>query len=102
AQHMGAPSIRVGRSDARRSKGLLNRRSSGRPRSIAQGGAAEHPSVGRLDRDANLGSASSLAPFLNLTIGFGCAHNVRSMTAKPSNKRVASVRGYVASKPKAS
>lgn len=57
---------------------------------------------GRLDRYANLGSASSLAPLLNPTIGFGCAHNVRSMTAKRSRKRVASVREYVASKPKES
>ena len=31
-----------------------------------------------------------------------CAHNVRSMTAKRSRKRVASVREYVASKPKES
>src|SRR6185295_14909728 len=36
------------------------------------------------------------------TIGFGCAHNMRSMTAKRSRKRVASVREYVASKPKES
>lgn len=57
---------------------------------------------GRLDRYANLGSASSLAPLLNPTIGFGCAHNVRSMTAKRSRKRVASVREYLASKPKES
>ena len=57
---------------------------------------------GRLDRYANLGSASSLAPLLNPTIGFGCANNVRSMTAKRSRKRVASVREYVASKPKES
>src|SRR4029453_8952763 len=42
------------------------------------------------------------APLLNPTIGFGCAHNVRSMTAKRSRKRVASVREYVASKPKES
>ena len=39
---------------------------------------------------------------LNPTIGFGCAHNVRSMAAKRSKKRVASVREYVASKPKES
>jgi len=32
----------------------------------------------------------------------GVAHNVRSMTAKRSRKRVASVREYVASKPKES
>jgi uncharacterized protein YdhG (YjbR/CyaY superfamily) len=42
------------------------------------------------------------SPLLNPTIGFGCAHNVRSMTAKRSRKRVASVREYVASKPKES
>ena len=35
-------------------------------------------------------------------MGFGCAHNVRSMTAKRSRKRVASVGEYVASKPKES
>ena len=34
--------------------------------------------------------------------GFGCAHNVRSMTAKRSRKRVASVLEYIASKPKES
>ena len=36
------------------------------------------------------------------TIDFGCAHNVHSMTAKRTRKRVASVREYVASKPKES
>ena len=72
-----------------------------RDRSLRVGLPSTAPS-GRLDRYANLGSASSLAPFLNLTIGFGCAHNVRSMTAKRSRKRVASVREYVASKPKES
>src|SRR5258705_1778256 len=72
------------------------------PRSIAQGALPSTVPPDRLDRYANLGSASSLAPFLNPTIGFGCAHNVRSMTAKRSRKRVASVREYVASKPKES
>src|SRR6185312_16017766 len=43
-----------------------------------------------------------MRPFLNPTIGFGCAHNMRSMTAKRSRKRVASVREYIASKPKES
>jgi uncharacterized protein YdhG (YjbR/CyaY superfamily) len=43
-----------------------------------------------------------LPPLLNPTTGFGCAHNVRSMAAKQSRKRVASVREYIASKPKES
>src|SRR6186713_2976667 len=33
---------------------------------------------------------------------FACAHNVRNMTAKRPGKRVASVREYIASKPKES
>src|SRR6476469_4799044 len=39
---------------------------------------------------------------MNPAIGFACAHNVRSMRAKRSRKRVASVREYVASKPRES
>ena len=69
---------------------------------FAQGGLPSTAPSSRLDRYANVGSASSFAPLLNPTTGLGCAHNVRSMTAKRSRKRVASVREYVASKPKES
>ena len=54
---------------------------------------AKHVAAGRRPRGASISSGDG---------GIGCAHNVRSMTAKRSRKRVASVREYVASKPKES
>src|SRR5437879_3809047 len=58
---------------------------------------ASHQRLGAGDERAPRGASISSGDG-----GIGCAHNVRSMTAKRSRKRVASVREYVASKPKES